>query len=46
MLIETLSAKHLVEKQDEVDGKDHKQGQKTKVVEIASQAVLQRRAKC
>ncbi len=46
ILIEKLSAKHLVEEQDEVDGEDHKQSQKTKDVEIASQVVLQRRAKC
>lgn len=46
MLIEKLSEKHLVEEQDEVNGEDHKQSQKTKDVEIASQVVLQRRAKC
>ncbi len=42
-LIQCLSAKDLVEEQDEVDCEGHKQGQKTKGVEIASQVVLQRK---
>lgn len=33
--------RHLVEEQNEVDGKSHKQSQKTQVVKVSSQIILQ-----
>ncbi len=34
---------YLVEKENEVDGKTHKQSQETQVVEVTSQIVLKRK---
>lgn len=37
--------RYLVEEQNEVDGKTHKQSQETQVVEVTSQIVLERKKK-
>lgn len=39
------SAGYLVEQQNEVDGKAHKQSQETEVVEVTSQVILQTKTK-